>query len=368
MTKYFTLLVLFLALSPALPTLAASGSLKELIDSGVCGGDAAHECAGHFVAVHGCGRESVERGLKKEIEEFATLAEQALALRAETIKTGMLIKGKLEKGKPLTGQDLALMNQGVIEHMELRARLLGLAEAHECWLDASAEELGELGVTPESRLKAVMLSLSSALVLYDNYLLSISLFEGNQKLRRILNEQDPGYAVRRAELAKITMNYNSISNRKRVRHAMQFYEKEIKKLGAFSSDTREMEYLSTLIMQSPSYNMVKKWSHEHPAAFPEYRQHRRHAQARGEPEGAGRHHRPGAAPGREAVRLQLRRGVEGAGLLLQAGLPELQRHRLAHQEITGAHHLHPGRCGDKGGRWRQPRTGELLPRGGPHDR
>ena len=135
-----------------------------------------------------------------------------------------------------------------------------MAESHECWLEDSEKELARQGITPESRLTGVMLSLSSAMLLYDNYLLAISLFEGDGKLRRILNERDPGYAVTSAALAKITMNYDSISNRARVRRAIKFYERETQRSFSPVAGNRETDYLKLLISQSPSYTMVKKWS------------------------------------------------------------------------------------------------------------
>jgi hypothetical protein len=221
---------------------------------------AADSCRQHLLVVHGSTREAVETSLKKEVEEFRTLAERALSLRAETIKVGQAIKEKLDKGKPLTGEDLALINFGINEHLSLRKELLAVAEAHECWQDGSEKELAKQGITPEARLTGVMLSLSSAMLLYDNYLLSISLFEGDGKLRRILNERDPGYAVTSAALAKVTLNYNSISNRSRVRKAIGFYEKESVRFRKKLEQNLENVYLSMLITQSPSYSMVKKWS------------------------------------------------------------------------------------------------------------
>ncbi|RII28274.1 MAG: Poxvirus G6 [Geobacter sp.] len=217
-------------------------------------------CKEHLSAVHDTSRESVESSLKKEVEEFRTLAERALTLRAETIKVGKDIKEKMDKGKPLTGEDIALINTGINEHLSLRKELLAVAESHECWLDGSEKELARQGVTPESRLTGVMLSLSSAMLLYDNYLLAISLFEGDSKLRRILNERDPGYAVSSAALAKVTLNYNSIVNRARVRKALKFYERESRQLRNTLVQTPEISYLNLLIAQSPSYSIVKKWS------------------------------------------------------------------------------------------------------------
>jgi hypothetical protein len=221
---------------------------------------AADSCRQHLSAVHGATRDSVETSLRKEVDEFRILAERALSLRAETIKVGRQIKEKLDKGKPLTGDDLAMINFGINEHLSLRKELLAAAEVHECWQDGSEKELARLGISPETRLTGVMLSLSSAMLLYDNYLLSISLFEGDGKLRRILNERDPGYAVTSAALARVTLNYNSISNRSRVRKAIRFYEKESVRFAKKLDRDLGSAYLSTLIAQSPSYSMVKKWS------------------------------------------------------------------------------------------------------------
>ncbi|MBI1920772.1 MAG: Poxvirus G6 [Geobacter sp.] len=250
---------LLLIITMALPAGAGTLTLKDLARSGVRDG-AADGCAGHLLKVHGTDRASVERTLRREIQDFRFLAERALTLRAETIKVGKRIRENQEQGKPLTGEDLAIVNQGIVEHLALRKELLAVAEAHECWLDASEKELAKLGITPESRLKGVMLSLSAALVLYDNYLLAISLFEGDGKLRRLLNESDPGYAVNSAALSQVTRNYDSVSNRSRVRGAIKFYEREAKRQPGVLAENDETAYINTLIVQSPSYSMVKKWS------------------------------------------------------------------------------------------------------------
>src|SRR6266540_1842352 len=94
---------LFLIVTFALPATAAPPrTLKELVKYGTKEGTP-DGCPGHLVTVHGTDRDSVERTLRKEILEFRTLAEQALALRAETIKVGKRMKEKMEQGKPLSG-------------------------------------------------------------------------------------------------------------------------------------------------------------------------------------------------------------------------------------------------------------------------
>jgi hypothetical protein len=241
-------LLLLLALSAVLVTAAPRPA------------PAANLCREHLATVHGGTREAVQVSLQKELDDFRTLAERSLALRAETIKVGKLIKGKLDRKKPLSGDDLALINVGINNHLALRKELLALAESHECWLDMSEKKLADQGVSPEARFQGIMLSLSSALLLYDNYLLAVSLFEGDSKLRRILNERDPGYAVTADALAKVTFSYNSVANRSRVRKAIRFYELEAVRFSGAGTPNGVSSYLSLLIAQSPSYSMVKKWS------------------------------------------------------------------------------------------------------------
>lgn len=198
--------------------------------------------------------------LTTEFTAFRPLAEEALMLRAETIKVGKRILAEQQAGAVLTGADLALLNEGLAQHLALRGRLMAIAEARKGWLDMGAAQLARAGITPELRREGVALSLAAALVLYDNYLLAISLFEGDAKLRRLLNQSDPAYAIRRAELDKVTLSYNSEINRERVRQAIALYEKESAKLHNAALANPDLDYVVTLIDQSPSYSMVNRWA------------------------------------------------------------------------------------------------------------
>ena len=62
---------------------------------------AADVCKNHLAIYHGTSQEAVESSLNAEMAEFRSLAEQALSLRAETIKVGKAIKKKLDQGKPV---------------------------------------------------------------------------------------------------------------------------------------------------------------------------------------------------------------------------------------------------------------------------
>lgn len=118
------------------------------------------DCLKHLASAHAGGREMMERSLDQELLVFQALAERALALRAETIKVGTAVLAKADQGKPLSGDDIAIFNQGIKNHLALRKEMLAAAISHECWLDTSNQELEKAGVSGVARFKGVMISLA----------------------------------------------------------------------------------------------------------------------------------------------------------------------------------------------------------------
>lgn len=217
-------------------------------------------CQQHLEQGHGAAASGGPSLLHDEIIRFQDDVERALTYRAATIDVAQRLKAQIATGAPLNGADLDTLNSGMVEHLALRDRLLATAKAHECWLFMSPEDLSQYGLSREARYTGVMLSLSAALVLYDNYLLAISIFEEDTKLRRILNEHDSGYGIPRATLANITLQYNSAINRARVRAAMRFVENERGELPQSTLENVEVSYLELLLEQSPSYDITRQLS------------------------------------------------------------------------------------------------------------
>ncbi len=153
----------------------------------------------------------------------------------------------------MTGAELDMLNRGVVEHLQLRERLMGFAKSHACWLDFGEDEFRQHGIDQETHALGIHISLASALVLYDNYLLAVSLYEKNRKLRMLLNREDSGYALDRNMLNKIQMSYIEPENRDRVRTAIAFYKKQ----ADYQKYSEVFQYLRTLIEQSPSYNRLE---------------------------------------------------------------------------------------------------------------
>jgi hypothetical protein len=243
--------------------LAASGCAVQAVPAGAEAGDAApaeaqghgEACETHLASVHGHGYGA--DALAGEIERFQHLSEEALSYRQIGIEMAGRLQRKLDAGEPLSGADLEFIREGTLGYLALRQALLAVAEAHECWLSLSDGALLESGITPELRQDGVMLSLSAALVLYDNYLLSVSLLEQDARLRRVLNQRDPGYGLRSHQLTAVRQSFLSADNRERVRRAIRYYRARIEP-GFGREASVERRYLASLIAQSPTYAALQR--------------------------------------------------------------------------------------------------------------
>jgi hypothetical protein len=108
-----------------------------------------------------------------------------------------------------------------------------------------------------------MLSLSAALTLYDNYLLAVTVFTEDARLRRLINDPDSGFGIDSYTLDQLTQAANSVGTRRRVRAGMTFFEKEsarleASKVGATLEGNSDYQYLRLLLERSPSYTFVRQ--------------------------------------------------------------------------------------------------------------
>ncbi len=191
----------------------------------------------------------------REYEELQSLVEYSLVARAEMLKIAAGLKVK--EDEPLNSRDLLTLRAGAESYLDVREKLYALAEMFECAIDVDDEVLAEWNIDPGLRTKAVLLSLSAALILYDNYLIGAVVFEDDSRLRNIVNDPDMGFGLVENKLFEMAGAASSVINRYRIRKAIKFYEerKESIPLGDEDSD---FSYLTQLIEGSPSYNFIKK--------------------------------------------------------------------------------------------------------------
>ncbi len=191
----------------------------------------------------------------QRLGELQSLVERSLVARSEMLVVSNRLR--VDRDSPLSGRDLVTLKSGTEYYLDMREDLYEIANAYECAVDATPEMLQAFDITPELRLKALMLSLGAALTLYDNYLLGVVLFEQDDRLRKVINDPDMGFGLVANKLAEATLAANSVEVRHRARRAIKVYERKKALFDAATEDSAEA-YLVQLIDSSPSYNYVRK--------------------------------------------------------------------------------------------------------------
>lgn len=189
----------------------------------------------------------------RQVRAYQVLTEEALSLREQAIAFLADLKASDARGEPLSGGALRRLNQGAAALFEQRRALLAVAARYECWLDAPvpADE-----AAARAQATGIAMSLSAALILYDNYLTAVGLYRATPSLRQHLNRKDTGFAIPPGELTRISASFTSAVNRSRVRRGLVWHEQNGRRLAA--SDNPDERYLAALIEQSLSYNMVRR--------------------------------------------------------------------------------------------------------------
>lgn len=216
---------------------------------------AAHAvCLSHQDEAHkGSSLAERREAMAHEIEKFQLLVEEALSLRAEAIRFHQTLLGKMRNREPLSGLDLQVLNQGATAMLAQRAALFSMALQHECWTSKQPDEDPQEAAI---QVAGVAMSLSAALVLYDNYLTAIAPYRGDQELRRQLNRADKGFNRHAGVLDEISLSYASVDNRQRVRRAIAWLQSFHMK--AEVAPVPGYRYVQTLIEQSPSLATLQK--------------------------------------------------------------------------------------------------------------
>ncbi len=208
--------------------------------------------------------------LDADIESYYSLIEESLHHRTVSLELFEVFQKDLKQNHYLSATNLNQFKQAIKTHLELRDRLYSIVRARECWLTTSPFSLKKFTSKPndsaqEMKLTGIMLSLSAALNLYDNYLLIVAMFQEENALRRIIDEPDKGFGLSSNQLLDAGLAFNSVINREKVKYAIKYYQKRIDQylpIGEVAPLTQDSKknnllYLESLIEQSPSYHVLK---------------------------------------------------------------------------------------------------------------
>ena len=191
--------------------------------------------------------------MANRVKAYQVLTEEALSLREQAIAFLNELKDSDARGEPLSGGDLKRLNQGAAALLAQRRALLAVAADYECWLD---DPIPEDEATARAQATGIAMSLSAALILYDNYLTAVGLYRATPFLRQHLNRKDSGFAIPQGELNRISASFASAINRARVRRGLNWHNKHGRILS--DSSNQDERYLAALIEQSPSHAIVRR--------------------------------------------------------------------------------------------------------------
>lgn len=203
----------------------------------------------------GCGEDS-EDPLSPKVKAVNTLdqnmteayqmyVEQTLSRRVVAYKLFEDVVGK----KPLSGRDLDLIHKMLKNYLDSKGETAFRVSRYQYLVDTNDEEY-----TQKERLELIMMSLSSMLLRYDNYLLAYSKYDEDDKLNDILNYEDRAYGIDKNTLKDdILYKYELESDRDAIRKMINYYRYNLR---YYKDDTNTFFlYLRTLIEDSPSYQI-----------------------------------------------------------------------------------------------------------------
>ncbi|OIQ41317.1 MAG: hypothetical protein BM563_01125 [Bacteroidetes bacterium MedPE-SWsnd-G1] len=192
-----------------------------------------------------------------DLSRLQYLVEYSLVARMQMLEVSNRLR--VDKDAPIPSRDLLILKQGTEDYLSIREELLEIANSYECGLEVSDKTLEKYGIDEELKLKGLLVSLSAALTLYDNYLIGVVLFEQDARIRKLINDPDAGFGLVANLLNEMTLNANSIESRHRIRRVIEYYESSLDTLDFLGETEADFAYLNQLIASSPSYNYVKKF-------------------------------------------------------------------------------------------------------------
>ncbi|MCB0390125.1 MAG: hypothetical protein KDD58_02485 [Bdellovibrionales bacterium] len=212
-----------------------------------------------------------ENEFNSDFENFQLFVEEALTWRASALKQIAKLKYKIETSDPLSSSDISYLHDGGQLYLSLRESLLKLAHKHRGFIDKEYDfkwspgaktvlQKNNIIIDPLDKkgdllVKQFKLSLSSALVLYDNFLLAIWPYHQNTKLRELINHDNQNVIN---GLNEVTKNYLSEENRKIIVKAIEYFQIENKWRQSQKLHDIDHQYLDQLILGSPTFTLAQE--------------------------------------------------------------------------------------------------------------
>ena len=195
-----------------------------------------------------------EEQLKVSVNHFEELTVKALILRAQVIQ--FIQEMKKDDKKVLSGSDLERIQKHILSQLQLRKKFYSFIHTYKNRPFFKKEE-GVL-YSIENRVKASMIGIGAAAVLFDNYALCFSVVQKNGKLRRLINKGNKGYDIKEDAFEEIVKSFHSPEKRSLLRHAMDWYTEHKPLVDKMAKTDKQVKYLKELLESSPSVRDINE--------------------------------------------------------------------------------------------------------------
>ena len=186
--------------------------------------------------------------LKVAFNHFQELASKALVLRARVLQ--FVQEMEANEDKILTGADLEGIQKHILSQLQLREKFYSFIHTYKDRPFLKKEE-GVL-YSLENRVKAGMIGISAAAILFDNYALCFSVVQKNGKLRRLINKGDSGFNIKEDAFKEIVESFHSPEKRSMLRKAMDWYISQKDVVNSLIKSDKQVVLLKEFLDNSPS--------------------------------------------------------------------------------------------------------------------
>ena len=189
---------------------------------------------------------------EEQLKQYQILIEKSLVYRAKFLRMADELSQKPDEA--ISPEILEEIKSNIKATLLLKDQLYKIAEKYE---NAFENYNSSPLPAPKNRSRDKLgfnefcLSLSAALTLYDNYLLSVAIFEKDKRFRRLLNGEDMGFDIESGELKDVVWDATSFSQQKRIKKGIKLYKSTISIADTIGNDSAG--YLQALIKSSPSF-------------------------------------------------------------------------------------------------------------------
>ena len=191
--------------------------------------------------------------LNKQIYDFQKIVEE---VSVSNKKSSILIQKVTEQEKnnqPISARQLDNILKNMQKNIDQIKHISKILNSNSCWNFTENNIVDSKKV----KIKGSLLELATTLLLYDFYLDAIHEYNKNEKIRRLINQGDRGYALQKDQLTKIQDLLSDISNLYDVNSSIDIYIQNIPEINKFSSQDSNIDYLNQFINTSKAFKTLQ---------------------------------------------------------------------------------------------------------------